>query len=177
VAKHLRGQIARRGDFVGRFSSAVEQRFCKPKVGSSILSTGTTSSMIWRNHPFLAACNWSAKLPERRLALASNVRQSPRQREAMFTLRLYFVLKERIGIEKINAEHLLTKQKGLRQEAFTKRHGAKAKAATSKSFGRVPIFPQLRTCPATQQLTLCAKSRRAYFANGRATSRAHAMND
>jgi hypothetical protein len=25
-----------------RFSSAVEQRFCKPKVGSSILSTGTT---------------------------------------------------------------------------------------------------------------------------------------
>jgi hypothetical protein len=26
-----------------RFSSAVEQRFCKPKVGSSILSTGTTS--------------------------------------------------------------------------------------------------------------------------------------
>ncbi len=35
-------------DFVGhqarlvrRFSSAVEQRFCKPKVGSSILSTGT----------------------------------------------------------------------------------------------------------------------------------------
>src|SRR3984893_15138968 len=36
-------------DFVGhetrsirRFSSAVEQRFCKPKVGSSILSTGTT---------------------------------------------------------------------------------------------------------------------------------------
>jgi hypothetical protein len=28
---------------VCRFSSAVEQRFCKPKVGSSILSTGTTS--------------------------------------------------------------------------------------------------------------------------------------
>ena len=28
----------------GRFSSAVEQRFCKPKVGSSILSTGTTGS-------------------------------------------------------------------------------------------------------------------------------------
>jgi hypothetical protein len=27
-----------------RFSSAVEQRFCKPKVGSSILSTGTTHS-------------------------------------------------------------------------------------------------------------------------------------
>ena len=26
---------------VRRFSSAVEQRFCKPKVGSSILSTGT----------------------------------------------------------------------------------------------------------------------------------------
>src|SRR5258705_8467397 len=26
-----------------RFSSAVEQRFCKPKVGSSILSTGTTT--------------------------------------------------------------------------------------------------------------------------------------
>ena len=37
-------------DFVGleasirRFSSAVEQRFCKPKVGSSILSTGTTDT-------------------------------------------------------------------------------------------------------------------------------------
>jgi hypothetical protein len=28
---------------VSRFSSAVEQRFCKPLVGSSILSTGTTS--------------------------------------------------------------------------------------------------------------------------------------
>jgi hypothetical protein len=27
-----------------RFSSAVEQRFCKPKVGSSILSTGTSPS-------------------------------------------------------------------------------------------------------------------------------------
>jgi hypothetical protein len=27
---------------LGRFSSAVEQRFCKPKVGSSILSTGTS---------------------------------------------------------------------------------------------------------------------------------------
>ena len=27
-----------------RFSSAVEQRFCKPKVGSSILSTGTAGS-------------------------------------------------------------------------------------------------------------------------------------
>ena len=27
---------------IRRFSSAVEQRFCKPKVGSSILSTGTT---------------------------------------------------------------------------------------------------------------------------------------
>jgi hypothetical protein len=27
-----------------RFSSAVEQRFCKPKVGSSILSTGTNET-------------------------------------------------------------------------------------------------------------------------------------
>ena len=27
---------------IRRFSSAVEQRFCKPKVGSSILSTGTS---------------------------------------------------------------------------------------------------------------------------------------
>jgi hypothetical protein len=27
---------------LSRFSSAVEQRFCKPKVGSSILSTGTS---------------------------------------------------------------------------------------------------------------------------------------
>jgi hypothetical protein len=27
-----------------RFSSAVEQRFCKPKVGSSILSTGTSNA-------------------------------------------------------------------------------------------------------------------------------------
>jgi hypothetical protein len=30
-----------------RFSSAVEQRFCKPKVGSSILSTGTMISIIY----------------------------------------------------------------------------------------------------------------------------------
>src|SRR4030088_1954086 len=29
---------------VCRFSSAVEQRFCKPKVGSSILSTGTSET-------------------------------------------------------------------------------------------------------------------------------------
>src|SRR5436189_3336691 len=29
-----------------RFSSAVEQRFCKPKVGSSILSTGTTKTLL-----------------------------------------------------------------------------------------------------------------------------------
>lgn len=29
---------------IRRFSSAVEQRFCKPKVGSSILSTGTSVS-------------------------------------------------------------------------------------------------------------------------------------
>ena len=29
---------------IRRFSSAVEQRFCKPKVGSSILSTGTTKT-------------------------------------------------------------------------------------------------------------------------------------
>ena len=31
---------------IRRFSSAVEQRFCKPKVGSSILSTGTTLNEI-----------------------------------------------------------------------------------------------------------------------------------
>jgi hypothetical protein len=30
---------------VRRFSSAVEQRFCKPKVGSSILSTGTSEPL------------------------------------------------------------------------------------------------------------------------------------
>jgi hypothetical protein len=29
--------------YLSRFSSAVEQRFCKPKVGSSILSTGTSN--------------------------------------------------------------------------------------------------------------------------------------
>src|ERR1700732_4907110 len=33
-----------------RFSSAVEQRFCKPKVGSSILSTGTNP--LTGNHFF-----------------------------------------------------------------------------------------------------------------------------
>src|SRR5712691_9781449 len=32
--------------YLSRFSSAVEQRFCKPKVGSSILSTGTTISYL-----------------------------------------------------------------------------------------------------------------------------------
>jgi hypothetical protein len=31
---------------IRRFSSAVEQRFCKPKVGSSILSTGTMTQPI-----------------------------------------------------------------------------------------------------------------------------------
>ena len=31
-----------------RFSSAVEQRFCKPKVGSSILSTGTMKLMTYQ---------------------------------------------------------------------------------------------------------------------------------
>ena len=30
--------------YLSRFSSAVEQRFCKPKVGSSILSTGTSKN-------------------------------------------------------------------------------------------------------------------------------------
>jgi hypothetical protein len=34
---------------IRRFSSAVEQRFCKPKVGSSILSTGTIC--LLRPHP------------------------------------------------------------------------------------------------------------------------------
>src|SRR6185437_3874687 len=39
----LRGPVLiLRQDKVRRFSSAVEQRFCKPKVGSSILSTGTS---------------------------------------------------------------------------------------------------------------------------------------
>jgi hypothetical protein len=32
-----------------RFSSAVEQRFCKPKVGSSILSTGTSAPAVRRD--------------------------------------------------------------------------------------------------------------------------------
>src|SRR5712691_4234293 len=31
--------------YLSRFSSAVEQRFCKPKVGSSILSTGTSKTL------------------------------------------------------------------------------------------------------------------------------------
>src|ERR1700756_1479704 len=32
---------------VSRFSSAVEQRFCKPKVGSSILSAGTSKNPLF----------------------------------------------------------------------------------------------------------------------------------
>src|SRR5258708_7950937 len=38
---------------IRRFSSAVEQRFCKPKVGSSILSTGT-SDLDCRSWPLVA---------------------------------------------------------------------------------------------------------------------------
>src|SRR4030088_3396890 len=51
---------AQSGDVVGpearsirRFSSAVEQRFCKPKVGSSILSTGTSIPATSCKHQFL----------------------------------------------------------------------------------------------------------------------------
>ena len=35
-------ELEKCSQYLSRFSSAVEQRFCKPKVGSSILSTGTT---------------------------------------------------------------------------------------------------------------------------------------
>ena len=37
-------ELEKCSQYLSRFSSAVEQRFCKPKVGSSILSTGTTIS-------------------------------------------------------------------------------------------------------------------------------------
>jgi hypothetical protein len=37
-----RGNLSFCNKTIRRFSSAVEQRFCKPKVGSSILSTGTS---------------------------------------------------------------------------------------------------------------------------------------
>ena len=52
TGKHGRSDLSRRNCAasshpVGRFSSAVEQRFCKPKVGSSILSTGTTKSRLF----------------------------------------------------------------------------------------------------------------------------------
>ena len=43
-----------------RFSSAVEQRFCKPKVGSSILSTGTTvypTFKPWQSRPLAGIYN------------------------------------------------------------------------------------------------------------------------
>jgi hypothetical protein len=35
-------ELEKCSQYLSRFSSAVEQRFCKPKVGSSILSTGTS---------------------------------------------------------------------------------------------------------------------------------------
>ena len=39
------------GSNICRFSSAVEQRFCKPKVGGSIPSTGTTKVLDFRGIP------------------------------------------------------------------------------------------------------------------------------
>jgi hypothetical protein len=36
-------------DRVGEISAAKEQRFCKPKAGSSILSTGTTPSLLFKS--------------------------------------------------------------------------------------------------------------------------------
>src|SRR6267154_5050454 len=45
IGQPFGGKTSRRirkcSQYLSRFSSAVEQRFCKPKVGSSILSTGT----------------------------------------------------------------------------------------------------------------------------------------
>ena len=49
-----------------RISSAVEQRFCKPKVGSSILSSGTTIKPLQRSHfsHFWCAGFQQSKSPE-----------------------------------------------------------------------------------------------------------------
>jgi hypothetical protein len=38
-------ELEKCSQYLSRFSSAVEQRFCKPKVGSSILSTGTSKTL------------------------------------------------------------------------------------------------------------------------------------
>src|ERR1700740_3608934 len=54
---------------VSRFSSAVEQRFCKPKVGSSILSTGTSETRCFIG--LLAISGHRHKRPDRRTAAVS----------------------------------------------------------------------------------------------------------
>jgi hypothetical protein len=49
---------------IRRFSSAVEQRFCKPKVGSSILSTGTSNqARTARNAAFHYLFSWISWTP------------------------------------------------------------------------------------------------------------------
>src|ERR1700730_2019111 len=54
---------------VSRFSSAVEQRFCKPKVGSSILSTGTSETRCFIG--LFAISGHRRKRPKRRTAAVS----------------------------------------------------------------------------------------------------------
>src|SRR5260370_26916514 len=57
---------------IRRFSSAVEQRFCKPKVGSSILSTGT--KYLIENHFFQRPILESSGFCFRKVRLNSNFR-------------------------------------------------------------------------------------------------------
>jgi hypothetical protein len=45
--QETRYQIPKIFQCLSRLSSAVEQRFCKPKVGSSILSAGTTKTLLF----------------------------------------------------------------------------------------------------------------------------------
>jgi hypothetical protein len=55
---------------ISRFSSAVEQRFCKPKVGSSILSTGTTKILYGASRALVGRTSL-ANLAVRRLSALS----------------------------------------------------------------------------------------------------------
>jgi hypothetical protein len=52
---------------LSRFSSAVEQRFCKPKVGSSILSTGTSAISSLVGHRTRLARDAKTRAARRRL--------------------------------------------------------------------------------------------------------------
>ena len=49
-------ELEKCSQYLSRFSSAVEQRFCKPKVGSSILSTGTSENNVLAGFSLFQIC-------------------------------------------------------------------------------------------------------------------------